>query len=61
MAFINFHDGSDDDGGDDDDVDATCKCKGCISAVDTEPSSVIVTRPSSADEEPLGPRHSKNT
>ena len=45
----------------DDDVFATCKCNGCISAVDTEPSSVIVTRPSSADEEPDGPRHSKNT
>ena len=39
----------------------TCKCKGWISAVETEPSSVIVTRPSSADEEPDGPRHSKKT
>ena len=39
----------------------TCKCKGWISAVETEPSSVIVTRPSSADEEPEGPRHSKKT
>ena len=47
-------DDDDSDGDDDhdhdrhhhDDVDyATCKCKGCISAVEMEPSSVIVTRP----------------